>query len=235
MEKLLKLYEFQVSDMELYNLENTLKKSESRKKLLAAKNTLLDGQKTAQQYEKDIEKKKLEIETVISEYDELSDKVSELVNESSSVEDPAAAKELKRKAESINSQIRKAQSGIIDGLNYVKDTQKKYHDLMVNLQKAKQEFVENKEKHTKEVADSQGRIDELKAIVAKEEKALDKELYEIYKTKRQNGMPVIVKVNDKDRQCGGCFMELASSVFESAKAHETIAECENCGRILLFE
>lgn len=235
MSKLLKLYEFQKSDLELYNLENTIKKSESRKKLLSSKNTLLEGQKTAQTYEKDIEEKKLEIESVIADYDSLSAQVSGLVSESASVESPEDAKEMKKKAESLNGKIRKAQAGIIDGLNKVKDIQKKYHDLMVVLQNAKKEFIESKETHTKEIEASQGKIDELKATVEAGEKSLDKALYEVYKNKKQNCVPVVVKVNDKDRQCGGCFMELASSVFESAKGQSDIVECENCGRILLFE
>lgn len=235
MEKLLKLYEFQKIDMELYNLENTIKKSDSRKKLLNAKNILLDGQKTAQQYEKDIEKKKNEIEEIISKYDGLSSQVSDLVKESGAVEDPEEAKAMKKKAEDINGRLRKVQSSIIDALNTVKATQKKYQDLMVKLQKAKQEFLENKEIHTKEIESSQDKIDELKAVVAEQEKSLDKELYKVYKEKKKNGMPVLVKVNDKDRQCVGCFMELPSSVFESAKTKDELVECENCGRILLFE
>lgn len=235
MEKLLKLYEFQKTDMELYNLENTIKKSESRKILLNAKNTLLEGQKTAQQYEKDIEKKKNEIEEIISKYDSLSQQVSELVKDSAGVEAPEDAKAMKKKAEDINGKLRKVQSSIIDGLNTVKDIQKKYQDLMVKLQKAKQEFVENKEIHAKEIEGSQDKIDELKTVVAEQEKDLDKDLYKTYKEKKKSGMPVIVKVNDKDRQCVGCFMELPSSVFESAKAKDGLVECEHCGRILLFE
>lgn len=235
MEKLLKLYEFQKIDIELYNLENTIKKSESRKKLLRAKNVLLDGQKTAQQYEKDIEQKKNDIEDIIRKYDSLSDQVAQLVKESADIKEGEEVKDMRKKAENINVKLKKVQASIIDGLNQVKDVQKKYHDLMVKLQKAKQEFIENKETHTKEIEGSQGKIDELKAVVAKMEKDLDKELYAVYKEKKKNGMPVIVKVSNKDRQCAGCFMELPSSVFENAKTKEDIVECENCGRILLFE
>lgn len=235
MDKLQKLYDFQKKDTELYNLENSLKKSGSRKKLLNAKNVLLEGQKTAQQYEKEIEKKKNEIEEIISKYDSLSEKVAAIVNESAGIEVPEDARAMKKKAEEVNSKLKKVQSSIIDALNTVKDIQKKYQDLMIKLQKAKQEFIDNKEIHTKEIESSQGKLDALKAEVAELEKDLDKDLYEIYKKKRKNGMPVVVKVNDKDKQCSGCFMELPSSVFDGAKGSEAVCECENCGRILMFE
>lgn len=233
MDKLLKLYEFQKTDSELYALENAIKKSESRKKTQTAKTTLLDGKKTAQQYEDDIEAKKNEIETIISKYDGISAQVAEIDAKSASIENPEDAKTMRKIAEEMAAKLREVQSNIAGDMKAANEIKGKYHDLMIELQNAKQEYIENKEIHAKEVEDSQGKIDELKKQVKKLEEGLDKKLYDVYKKKRKNGMPVVVKVNAKERQCAGCFMELPLSVFENGG--EGLCECENCGRILILE
>lgn len=233
MEKLAKLYEFQSVDMELYNLENLLKKSASRKALNKARDILLEGQKTAEQYEKDIENKKNEIEKVMEGYEALSKQVEEVAKKSETVNSPETAKELKREAEKVNADLKKLQKDIIDGLNSVKDTQKKYQELMTQLATAKKEFIENKEIHTKEIAENQPKIDALKEKVANMSKDIDSALMEVYNKKKKNGMPVVATV--KDKQCSGCRFELPSSIMDSIGSSDNYVECEHCGRILIIK
>ncbi len=233
MEKLDKLYEFQQVDMELYNMENSLKKLPCRKKVVEAKNILVDGQSKAEEFEKEIENKTKGIDLMLDTYPDLSLMVESMIKDSEGVSEIDDAREMKNRAKDINNKIREMQSKVISSINEVKALQKSYNDLMVSLQQAKKDFVENKELYTKEVDNAKPKMDELKAKIESMEKDLDKELYEVYKQKKQNSMPVVAPLEGS--QCMGCFMEIASSVMDSIKSSSDVVECENCGRILFVK
>lgn len=233
MEKLMKLYEYQQVDADLYAIESSLKKADSRKRLAKAKTILLDGQKTAESYEKEIEGEKKQIEATMSQYEALNQAVQTLTADSEKAKSVEEAREIKKRAEKLSRDLKALQSKIIAGLNQVNDTQKKYHELMLTLQKAKQEFIEQKEIATKEQEAVKGQMEELKAKLNELAKTVDAKLLELYVKKRKTCMPVIVKLESD--QCMGCYMKLPSLTVDHMKKSQEIVECENCGRILLVD
>lgn len=235
MEKILKLYEFQNLDMELHNYEAALKKSENRQKLIKARNILLEGQKTAENYEKAIEDLKKGIEVKVNTYNEFKSQLDEIVKKDEALDktDLQAIAAVKKEAETHNYKLRDMQNDIINSLKKINDNEKSYYNLMVILKKAKDDYIEYKEKHQTEQDESKEKIEAYKKQISEAEKTVDKDLLEKYYEKKKNCFPVVAKV--KSEQCGGCFVMLPSLVINNIKQSENIVECENCGRILIVE
>lgn len=228
-----KLFEYQKEDMELHQIESALKKSEARKSLATSRTTLLDGQKAAQDFEKDIEAQKQELEVIINSFDKMNEEVEAVLAEGEKIKEVEEAKEMRKRAEKTNRDLKKMQQDIVATLKSVNEAQKKYHELVVKLQEAKQVFVESKQTCEEEIAKEQGNIDALKKNLEKLEKDVKPELLELYNKKKKNGLPVVAKLEGD--QCSGCFMKLPQLTIDQMDGSGGIVECENCGRILLVE
>jgi len=232
LEKYQKLLDYQAVDVELFNIENLLKTSKNREKLLKTRNVLLDGQKNAQEFEEEISKYDEQIKTNVKEYNDMKTDIQSLINASTGIDesDLDTIVDLKTKANDINNALKSIQSNTTAILNKAVDIEKKYYNLLVELKKVKTEYNAAKDAHQAEKDKYSKEIEQLKEKLGKLSPGVNEDLLKLYSRKRKNCLPVVVEI--KDEQCMGCFMKLPSLVVDSIKGGDDIVECENCGRII---
>lgn len=75
------------------------------------------------------------------------------------------------------------------------------------------------------------RVMEIKKQQAELRKAIDPQLFDVYKKRAEQTRPVFVPLCDGNR-CGGCRMDMPLAQVESKMAGKDYMVCEHCGRII---
>ena len=106
-------------------------------------------------------------------------------------------------------------------------------EVRVRAAKARAEFDRIKVIYDEEYKAASGKLDELKAKVAKEAEGIEPALLEKYKAIKRHAAQPITRLHD-DR-CGGCNMQLSAADKDKVRSGLPYVECENCGRIILVK
>jgi predicted nucleic acid-binding Zn-ribbon protein len=226
------LWKFQEADMALIKYQSGVKNSPVRKKLMQARNVLVNGQETMRKIEKAADDNKTRVADLGKSQDECSERLKKLMGEAEKqdFEDLQAVQSAIQEAESLQNEmtaIRKEYSAIIAK----GDTDSKLLvELKKKLGKAKDEYVELKTSFEQETAQAEAEIKRLKEQSDALSKSVDKALLRRYVTVRKNCVPAVALI--ENAQCTGCNMSLPSLVMHNIKDSAEIFECENCGRIL---
>lgn len=238
MSALNQLWEYQKVDLQISAVENKLKASPTRQKLLVARNYLRDAQQNIKNMEAESSQLRVAYDTAAQKMEDYLERIdyvdSEIkdrdVQEISLQEVDRLKKEATDLREQLNRQEREIQN-IFKGIERIEGTMKK---LIANVPKAKSDFDILKKLYDGEAGEATVEAEPLKATLESMEPALDPALLKRYKAiKRRSANPMAPVVGG---QCTGCNMELPSAAIKKlATAPDAIIDCDNCGRMLFIK
>ncbi len=233
MDQLEMLWEYQQADMEADRLENEIRRSPNRIKLMKSRDFLVEQQNTI---------KRIESEVIL-----MSDRIDVIRDAVVRAEEQLKAltakleKEPPQTLEDARQQTGDARK-LLDTLNGFEQEMKRIrkdaadrdhqqHDVRVKAAKVKADFDQLKAAYDVEYKERMGALEKQRALASQKAKGIQPDLMDKYKTIKLHSVPPMARLlND---QCGGCNMSLPSVVLRAIKAGGTVVECETCGRMIL--
>jgi len=229
------LWQYQQVDMELDQYEREMRNNSNRKELLKHRDFLMEQQNVLKKIETDVEIMSDRMEALADEITRLNGSVAE-ATANFEANRPQDLEEAKKQIASIQKLIATISRYEAELAKMRKDSEardRQQREVRVRAAKARAEFDRIKVIYDEEYKAASGKLDELKAKVAKEAQGIDSQLLEKYKAiKRHAAMP-ITRLHD-DR-CGGCNMQLSAADKDKVRSGLPYVECENCGRIILVK
>jgi predicted nucleic acid-binding Zn-ribbon protein len=235
MDFLQKLMECQRVEQQINAIENGLRQSPVRKKLLHARNYIVNAQSNYQQMESDVEDLHKALEDLEKRYDaNLNRAKEESVHYDAADEesDLADVQDMRREAFEIADALARNEQdlqGLIQRLANIDQEMKK---MAANLPRARQDYAKMKAIYDKELKAVTDKTEPLKAELEKVQATLPETLLARYNQARRHASNPIVPL-EGDR-CSGCNMELASAGLTRLR-NQGIVECENCGRLVYIK
>lgn len=226
------LWEYQQADVEVDNLELSIRRSPKRQKLIKLRESYQDLQKSLKEIEE-------EIGAMVDRIDALKDAINtteEQVKQlQSRIQDEPAAD-----STTVRAFISEAQRLAAKLSDYEQETRRirknaadrdrKQRDVKIRLVSAKEEFVPLRDEYDAEYKDKLEEVEKLRTAAKDKLKGIEPEYLQKYETIKQHSVPPIARL--LNGQCGGCNMSFPSSVLHSIKSGKPI-ECENCGRMII--
>lgn len=224
------LLNYQQADAKLRKIEVELAGSPARKKAASAKSYLEGVNDNVNRLDDKAGHLSSDYEGILAERKRITEQLEELQKALLEAEDENEINYLSKKLDALTSSI-KSLAGKINGVT--EDSQKvvkEYATIRNATKSAQAQFGEAKEEY-----------DKLKASVAQDKQAIEKELEDLkksvdpllmekYAKKRANKMfPIVYEVTGN--VCGACRMELSMLELNKLKNGEII-ECDQCGRML---
>lgn len=234
MDQLAKLWEYQKVDLKVSAIENKLKSSETRKKLLVARNYLKDAQQSIKNMEAEASTMRVAYDTVVQKMENFGERISYVDSELTGDTQEMTMQEvdrLKKEAADLRDQLTRQErdlQNILKGIEKIEGTMRK---LAMNVPRAKSDFDILKKLYDAEMAAIAQEAEPLRQQLLGMEPDIDSELLERYKTiKKRCVNPMAPVVGG---QCTGCNMELPSAAQKKLTSEKAGSiECDNCGRIL---
>lgn len=226
------LWEYQQADVEVDNLEMSIRRSPKRQKLVRLRNSYQELQKGL----KDIED---EVMAMLDRLDVLKDAIAmteeQLKQLQTKVQDEPA-----EDSEGVRAFLEEAQRLTTNLVEFDTETRRirqsaadretRQRDFKVRLIAAKEEFVPLRDEYDAEYKQSMEEVEKLREAAKEKLKGIEPEYLEKYNSIKQHAVPPMAKlIND---QCSGCNMAFPSSVLHSIKSGKLV-ECETCGRMVI--
>lgn len=233
MDQIRLLWEYQQADMEVSKMENSIKRSPNRQKLVKYRDYLVSQQNVMKRIESEVsamadrlEALKDAISMTEDQYKALKQKV-----ESEQATDAKAVQQLMNEAKRFLNNLTAYEQEIKRIRKDAADRERLQHDVKVRAAKAKAEFDKLKVAFDAEYKEKTVELEALKAKAAELAKPVEAAYMERYENIKRHSVPPLAKLNGD--QCTGCNMSLPSAVTRKIKAGELI-ECETCGRLLVI-
>ncbi len=226
------LWEYQQADVEVDNLEMSIRRSPKRQKLVRLRNSYQELQKGL----KDIED---EVMAMLDRLDVLKDAIAmteeQLKQLQTKVQDEPA-----EDSEGVRAFLEEAQRLTTNLVEFDTETRRirqsaadretRQRDFKVRLIAAKEEFVPLRDEYDAEYKQSMEEVEKLREAAKENLYGIEPEYLEKYNSIKQHAVPPMAKlIND---QCSGCNMAFPSSVLHSIKSGKLV-ECETCGRMVI--
>ncbi|MBR2054573.1 MAG: hypothetical protein IJ968_06735 [Clostridia bacterium] len=233
MDQIRLLWEYQQADMEVSKMENSIKRSPNRQKLVKYRDYLVSQQNVMKRIESEVsamadrlEALKDAISMTEDQYKALKQKV-----ESDQATDAKAVQQLMNEAKRFLNNLTAYEQEIKRIRKDAADRERLQHDVKVRAAKAKAEFDKLKVAFDAEYKEKTVELEGLKAKAAELAKPVEAAFMDRYEAIKRHSVPPLAKLNGD--QCTGCNMSLPSAVTRKIKAGELI-ECETCGRLLVI-
>ena len=226
------LWEYQQSDVEVYNLNRLIKRSPKRMKLLKLRDSLKEQQALLKSIED-------EVLAMVDRSDALKDAVSLMEDQLKQLqgriqENPAASsmdvQGYMDEAARIAGSLDEYDQEIRNIRRSATERDKRQRDIKVRAIRSKQEFDDLRVEYEIEYKEKAEELERLRAIAKSKMEGIDPEYLERYEAIKQRCMPPMAKI--VDGQCGGCNMGFPASVLRDIKSGRPV-ECETCGRLIV--
>jgi len=231
------LYAYQTAEQELEALEQALKNTDTRKKLVRQQQLFQNNKQHLQQLEQEafLAQSKLsevstQLETLKKQMAQKEAEVSEIAGEDVGDLFLEDVRESVKESEDIRSAIELNKRKVVDIMHGLEAAETDIKETLKKMSQAKKNFDQLKAAHEGELEAGRGDLEKLRANVVKAAQGIDAALMAEYKKiKQQRPNPIAYFKNGR---CQGCNMELPSSVAQAIKTGNKVVACENCGRIL---
>lgn len=235
-EQLKMLMEYRDLDDQIRAIEDELRGSAVRKKLLHARNYLVNSQNNLQKMETEAAELRTLLDSVQAKYLSSAKELEEMgvhfeaADEESDGDDVADMRRLANNLLNDLTRQEKELTGLMKRLAAIDQEVKK---MATNIPKAKADYASLKGTYDEELAKTQASTAPLKekldAVGAKMGEAL---LARYRAARASNANPLAVLSGNS---CTGCHMDLPSAYAKKLREDNILGECENCGRILYVE
>jgi len=233
MEQLEMLWLYQQEDMKADRLENDIKRSPTRVKLIKSRDFLVEQQNAIKRIEEDVA-------TMTDRMDAIKDamaRTAEQLNalqakvEATAPENLEDAKQLAGEAKRLLGNISDYEQEMKRIRKDAQDRDRQQHEIRTKAARVKADFDKLKVAYDTEYKEKMKELEAQRQIAAEKAKGISPELMEKYKAIKLHIVPPIARLLGD--QCGGCNMSLPSVVLRTIKAGTTIVECETCGRMII--
>ena len=233
MDQLEMLWEYQQADMEADRLENDIRRSPNRIKLVKSRDFLMEQQNTIKRIENEVMVMSDRIDVIRDAITRAEDQLKVLTAKLE--KDPPQSMEDARLQTNEARKLLDTLNGFEQEMKRIRkdagDRDHQQHDVRLKAAKVKAEFDQLKASYDIEYKERMADLEKQRALASVKAKGIRPEYLEKYKNIKLHSMPPMARLlND---QCGGCNMSLPSVVLRAIKAGGTIVECETCGRMLL--
>ena len=230
------LWEYQQIDLQVVNIEKKLRASPNRKKLMQARDYLVESQNLIKKMEAEAGELRISYDSTKTRYDaavadleSLSGYISECDRDTTMQELERMRKEAAEIQASFGKQERDLQ-GIIEKLGKIEAT---FNKITVNVPKAKRDFTQFKEVYDKEAAAIAAETAPFKQKLQALESKVNPKMLQRYTSVKKTRINPLAPV--RNNRCSGCNMELPSVALKKVVEGGALLECENCGRLLFNE
>jgi predicted nucleic acid-binding Zn-ribbon protein len=230
------LWEYQQIDLQMANVEKKLRSSATRKKVLQARDYIVDSQNLMKKMEADTGELRITYDSVKQRYDSLAGDLEGLIEYIRESDKDTSMQELERMRKDsaeIQANLNKQERELLSIIERIGKIEANVNKIAANVPKAKKDYTELKEVYDKEAAENaQEKAPFMQKMQAIEGKITPKLLQRYTNIKKTRVNPLAPVRNNR---CSGCNMELPSVALKQVVETGTLLECENCGRLLFIE
>lgn len=230
------LWEYQQIDLQVANVEKKLRSSPTRKKLMQARDYIIDAQNLMKKMEADAGELRINYDSIKQKNDALVADLVSLVGYIADSDGDTTMQELERMRKEVaeiqgnlNRHERDLQL-IIERLSKIEANVNK---ISINAPKAKKDYTELKEVYDKEAAVNASEAAPFKKQMQALEVQINPKMLLRYTNIKKTRINPLAPV--RNSRCSGCNMELPSVVLKQVVENGAMLECENCGRLLFIE
>ncbi len=230
------LWQYQEIDLQVAGVEKKLRMSPTRKKLVEARDYLLNSQNRMKKMEADAGELRINFDAVRKRYEyqyneltSLTHYIAEGDRNTTLQEVEQMRKELVEIQNNLTRSERDLQK-IIERLDAIQTTVNK---IVATVPKAKRDYAAFKDVYDKEVAVIAQETAPFRTKMADLEKQIGPKLMTRYKNIKKTRVNPLAPL--RDNRCSGCNMELPSVALKKAVESDAPLDCENCGRMLFLE
>ncbi|MDD3244433.1 MAG: C4-type zinc ribbon domain-containing protein [Eubacteriales bacterium] len=235
MDELMKMWEYQKVDLKITAMENKLKGSDTRKKLMVARNYLKDAQQNIKNMEAESSALRVSYDTSSHKMETINERIDDVAAELSSSAQEMTMQDvdrLKKESMDLRDQLNRQERELLNIIKSIEKIELTMKKLIANVPRAKNDFEVLRKMYESESAQVAQESEPLRKELEAMEPELDAELLEHYKSiKKRCANPLSPVVGG---QCTGCNMELPSAA-QKKLAAGSLVECDNCGRILFIK
>ena len=230
------LWEYQQVDLQVANVEKKLRGSPTRKKLMQARDYIVDSQNLMKKMEADAGELRISYDSIKQRYDTLTADMNSLIEYIAESDKDTTMQELERmrkEASDIQSTLNKQERELIQIIERLDKIEANVSKIAANVPKAKKDYTALKEVYDKEAAEISSETTPFKQTMAALEVKINPKFLQRYTNIKKTRANPLAPV--RNSRCSGCNMELPSVTLKKVMETSTLIECENCGRLLFTE
>lgn len=232
MDQLEMLNRYQELAGQVQEIENGLRNSPIRRKLLHARNYIITVQNNLKTMEEDAAKIRAAMDSLSNRYASSAEKLekeSVHYNAADEESDAADVADMRGEVNGIMNQFNAMEKDVLALLKKLSSMEQEIAKMATNIPKAKEDYAKTKTVYDAELAKVTEQTAPLKKEMEQIESRLPGELIKALKqisSKFANPLVVL-----RGNRCGGCNMELSAATLKRL-ADSPLIECENCGRLV---
>ena len=230
------LWEYQQIDLQMANVERRLRGSPTRKKLMQARDYIVDSQNLMKKMEADAGELRITYDSVKQRYEALMDDLDGLVAYIADSDQNTSMQELERMrkdANDIQANLGKQERDLMSIIERIGKIEANVNKIAANVPKARKDYTELKEVYDKEAAQNAEEKAPFKQKLDALESRINPRLLQRYTNIKKTRANPLAPV--RNNRCSGCNMELPSVALKQVVESGALLECENCGRLLFIE
>ena len=228
-----KILEYQKYDMKMFKLEKSLEERPDRQNALKLQASIKNMENSIVKMDKELQDYNQQIAKVRQSMQEIIEKVNALVSRSNSADKQDEFDDIMVNSDKLLDELsifEKEADVIKKKIDAIHESYAKFKEKYKDEVK---KYTETKNRYTEWKKSIEPQAIEIKKALNLLEKDLHGEIFEKYKSLRNNKiMPAIVHLMG-ETQCGGCYMELSVGCLTKLRDNK-ITECENCGRLIVL-
>jgi Zn-ribbon protein, possibly nucleic acid-binding len=233
MEQLEMLWLYQQEDMACDKLENEIKRSPTRVKLVKSRDYIVEQQNTIKRIETEVVEMADRVDVVQDALNRLDEQIKALEQKLEQVkpQNVEETRQLISEAKRITASVASYEAEMKKLKKDAGDRDHQQHDIRLKAARVKAEFDELKKVYDEEYKEKMAALEAQRAKAEAKAKGIAEEFMKEYRTiKSRCAQPMARLLGD---QCGGCNMSQPSVVLRKIKAGSEIVECETCGRMII--
>ena len=233
MDQLHLLWEYQKADMAADKMENSIKRSPTRQKMVKYRDYYNEQRAANDRIEGEVAAMMDRLEA-LKDAIRMTDEQLHSLQTKIDAEAPAdleATRQMLSDARRFQSNLNAYEQEIKQIRKDAADREKQQVDVKMRANKAKSEFEKLKTVYEQESKEKSKDLEALRAAAEEKAKPIEPEFMERYRTIKLHSVPPLAQLFGD--QCGGCNMSLPSSVSRRVKSGDLV-ECETCGRLLII-
>ncbi len=223
---------YQQLDGELNRIERELKKNENFVKRRQYKAASQECEESIARLDARASELKIQLAQAQQTVQKITEVIEEHSKEIGNLQDVDELNYMNKKLNEQISELNNADKEIRRILREGEEIAQAFEEASAKLPRLVAGYRKSDEEFNKAAADVKPRVAEIRARQAELKKAIDENIFNIYKKVADGGLyPVFVPLEDGTR-CGGCRMEMPKAAVDAQFAGKPYMRCEHCGRII---
>lgn len=230
------LWQYQEVDLQVAGVERKLRASATRKKLVEARDYLLNSQNRMKKMEADAGELRINFDAVRKRYEYQYNELNSLahyIGEGDRGTTLQEVEQMRKELVEIQNNLTRSERDLQQIVERLEKIQSTVGKIAATVPKAKRDYTQFKEVYDKEAAVIAQETAPFRMKMAELEKQINPKLMTRYKSIKKTRVNPLAPL--RDNRCTGCNMELPSVALKKVTESDAPLDCENCGRMLFIE